>query len=617
MFASTRTPDTTPSGWIPLPGRRPAVGGTDIVRYFLSGEHEDEPAPWGCPTSNVAASTPRTPDPRLRGPPEHDAEGFAAGEHQLGDEPETRHVASTSFINLGQRLRRSRNDGPSLVQRWRPGLQDHRRIASWAVGLGTPLNGCRAWTPGYTFQENVAQNINRFIGSLNATGARRAGCRTARLRQRLYRPRDDNLLFRSRGTAADFSTNRDGFAEAVRANIRNFTVDLGTTATTRQAVAEPQVHRWRAVRLLLLPDLRRTGRSCPRGRRPRRPAPRRTSRQRPRSRRRSGLFVEEAAAINDRLFLTAAVRTDQNSAFGTNFQSVVYPKASLSLDHLGRVVLPEGQWLNQLRLRSSFGSSGVQPGPNDALRTTPPPSPTRRVPTSRPSSSAQLGNPDLKPERSTEFEAGFESKLFDEPVPSTSPTTTRATRTRSSTRSCRRPSARLVDVTRQHRRSAEPGLGAPVRQLFDRGRSRGHVAQRRRTPTSWSRWVRRGGQGHPADRGHDPGARGISPLRPVARAITAGTTRTVTGSSPMCRPSLNEVSVADSVELPRLCAAARPEILTNGFDLLNRPAPPPAADRPQGRQHGATTPSSSSAAQQTTAGRSNASHDASFGSRRR
>ena len=43
-----------------------------------------------------------------------------------------------------------------------------------------------------------------------------------------------------------------------------------------------------------------------------------------------GFFVEEALAFNDRLFLTAAVRSDQNSAFGTDFQSVWYPKASIS-----------------------------------------------------------------------------------------------------------------------------------------------------------------------------------------------------------------------------------------------------------------------------------------------
>ena len=43
-----------------------------------------------------------------------------------------------------------------------------------------------------------------------------------------------------------------------------------------------------------------------------------------------GLYAQEQFGIRDRLFLVAALRTDQNSAFGTNFQHVVYPKLSAS-----------------------------------------------------------------------------------------------------------------------------------------------------------------------------------------------------------------------------------------------------------------------------------------------
>src|SRR5206468_2635498 len=43
-----------------------------------------------------------------------------------------------------------------------------------------------------------------------------------------------------------------------------------------------------------------------------------------------GVYVQEQAGLRDRLFLTAAVRSDQNSAFGTNFQRVFYPKISAS-----------------------------------------------------------------------------------------------------------------------------------------------------------------------------------------------------------------------------------------------------------------------------------------------
>src|SRR5690606_22906461 len=41
-----------------------------------------------------------------------------------------------------------------------------------------------------------------------------------------------------------------------------------------------------------------------------------------------GLFVQQEASINDRIFLTAAVRADDNSAFGSEFDAAIYPKVS-------------------------------------------------------------------------------------------------------------------------------------------------------------------------------------------------------------------------------------------------------------------------------------------------
>ena len=85
-----------------------------------------------------------------------------------------------------------------------------------------------------------------------------------------------------------------------------------------------------------------------------------------------GIFLEEAAAIRDRLFLTAAVRSDQNSAFGTKFQRVFYPKYALSWVVSDEDFFPHNFLTNQisnLRLRLANGTSGVQPGPNDARRT--------------------------------------------------------------------------------------------------------------------------------------------------------------------------------------------------------------------------------------------------------
>jgi len=82
-----------------------------------------------------------------------------------------------------------------------------------------------------------------------------------------------------------------------------------------------------------------------------------------------GAYLEEQVAIRDRLFLTGAVRTDQNNAFGTNFQSVWYPKASISWVATEEGFFPSFDLLNQLRLRGSYGASGVQPGPTQAVKT--------------------------------------------------------------------------------------------------------------------------------------------------------------------------------------------------------------------------------------------------------
>src|SRR5690606_19757178 len=41
-----------------------------------------------------------------------------------------------------------------------------------------------------------------------------------------------------------------------------------------------------------------------------------------------GFFVQEELSWNDRIYLTGAVRFDDNSAFGANFDAQIYPKLS-------------------------------------------------------------------------------------------------------------------------------------------------------------------------------------------------------------------------------------------------------------------------------------------------
>ena len=123
-----------------------------------------------------------------------------------------------------------------------------------------------------------------------------------------------------------------------------------------------------------------------------------------------GAFAEQQFAWKDRLFLTGALRVDNNSAFGDDFKWVSYPKVSASW-----VVNEEPFWtfdntIQTLRLRAAYGESGRQPNAFAALRTftpvTGPGGSTAVTPGS-------LGNPDLKPEVGREVELGFEAGLFN------------------------------------------------------------------------------------------------------------------------------------------------------------------------------------------------------------
>lgn len=125
-----------------------------------------------------------------------------------------------------------------------------------------------------------------------------------------------------------------------------------------------------------------------------------------------GTYVQEQLGLNGRAFVTGAIRFDKNSAFGSNRGFVSYPKFSGAW-----VVSEEPFWpfrfINSLRLRGAYGQSGVQPDAFAALRTFTPATGGGGTAEVTPQF---IGNPDLGPERSTEFEGGLEAALFDDRV---------------------------------------------------------------------------------------------------------------------------------------------------------------------------------------------------------
>lgn len=118
-----------------------------------------------------------------------------------------------------------------------------------------------------------------------------------------------------------------------------------------------------------------------------------------------GAYGQQQFGWNDRLFVTGAVRVDNNSAFGERFKWVTYPKVSLAWVLSEEPFFPQSQFVNTLKVRAAYGESGRQPAAFSALRTfsasggfvTP----------------GTVGNPNLKPERGKELELGFEGSMFN------------------------------------------------------------------------------------------------------------------------------------------------------------------------------------------------------------
>ena len=123
-----------------------------------------------------------------------------------------------------------------------------------------------------------------------------------------------------------------------------------------------------------------------------------------------GTFAQEQIGFRDYLFTTIGARLDANSAFGSKFHAVLYPKASVSYNPSGRTRWQPIGPISSLLLRASIGQSGLQPGAFDAL-TTYAPITSDQGPGIVPSN---LGNPDLKPEVSTEWETGMDIGLFND-----------------------------------------------------------------------------------------------------------------------------------------------------------------------------------------------------------
>ena len=401
-----------------------ASGGSEQVRFFVSGDVRNEMGPVQMP--GFAKATLDTMGTPLRDewthPEAFQSESFRTN-LSAAFSPKFDLNANAGFSNTNQRLPQTDNNTYSFIYSAlnNPGFNHDGLGYSERGSLGEYLNGYGAFSPAQTFQALDQNGTQRFIGSVDATWRpfdwmQNQGSTGIDLSNNDY---FDICRF---GECPDAPPQRLGTVDAIQRNLRNFSAKVVSNSTWQARAnfnlkttiggdyTNIEVDSVRSSGQNLPPGAQNVGQAATRDGGNAQPIVEKTL----------GVYLQEQASFRDRMFLIVAARSDQNSAFGTNFQHVLYPKASLSWMLSDESFFPQQRWLNTFRLRTAYGASGVSPGGTAALRTFS--ARTAAISADVPGASTgtdtpglvanALGNPDLKPERSAEWESGFESSVF-------------------------------------------------------------------------------------------------------------------------------------------------------------------------------------------------------------
>lgn len=125
----------------------------------------------------------------------------------------------------------------------------------------------------------------------------------------------------------------------------------------------------------------------------------------------AGGYLQDQLGYQDWAFLTVGGRWDANSAFGENFETAFYPKVSLSIVPTDLFDWQSEQF-STLRFRGAWGKSGLQPGAFDKFTTFS----SQTAPGGPGVAPDNLGNENLKPEVSSEWELGVEAGFFNDRI---------------------------------------------------------------------------------------------------------------------------------------------------------------------------------------------------------
>ena len=371
-----------------------ASGGTQRTSYYLSGDHEEEKGVYA--TSDLDRNNLRA---------------------NVRSELTRKLDATVTAGYLSSRLRLPQNDNNFLgyISNGLAGVSDaqvDRSAANAEAGCEYRDGGYDPIGPCEINEIRTFQDVERFIGGV-----------TSQFRPLSWLSFTGNAgydaLNRFDNTTVpagkvDFSDYPEGFRNGNRFQIRNWTGNLAGTASydLREGIAAQSSAGYQFQRELVEGVLAGGRVLAPGTNSLAGLASRFSIDENYTDNRTVGAFVSQQLSFADRVFVTASVRGDDNSAFGTDYGFVYYPSANVSWVIAEEPWFPKSSVVSSLRLRGAFGRNGLRPSNRDALRYF----------TALPARSSStelsglditgLGLPGLKPEIITETEFGFDANFF-------------------------------------------------------------------------------------------------------------------------------------------------------------------------------------------------------------
>ncbi len=376
------------------------AGGSDVATYYVSAEYEGEVGVYklrGTDFDSVQTATGgNIPKEQLR-PNELDKLTFRANANAKVS-PKADLQLSLGYVASDLGLPENDNTLNSVI-----GSGD---------GSGVPQDINRGWflIPAEIYAERNRQDIGRFTGGLTANWLPLQWLSTrATFGYDVTNRQDTQFWPTGEINPSAYPTQNQGEINVTRAQTSQISVDLFTAATYKVSSA------WSGRTAVggqyfrnLTTNSFAQGRGLARGSESIFGAASTDASDDYIETRSAGGFIDQQMSFQNRLFLTAGLRLDDNSSFGKNFNTQPLPK--LSASWLAR----DGGTgaLNTFRLRAAYGQSTQQPGSIDALRFYAQSAVRKDAAAASGVSLANLGNADLKPELSQEIETGFDAGLF-------------------------------------------------------------------------------------------------------------------------------------------------------------------------------------------------------------